>query len=230
MILTKVSNINQQPMFRFLLLVLTTSLLFSCGQKQVSDSSQSSDTSSAEKIKDSNRNADEDYMTLAVGSVSDIKQVYGATMDQLQKGNLDSVAVEYNCNNERSGTVTYYSQKGILTMIQHSYAEYDHHSTTDQYFVQDDKVYFIYSNDASWNFVSAEITQDHFTENRTYVIEDESVLCLEKKYNILSNAPTQRLDETDNTEIVCAPIQPILTDFEQLVAFRNQPNQDCFGK
>lgn len=165
-----------------------------------------------------------------INSISDIKQVYATTVSGLKDGELDSVLRKYNCNNERSGTVVYYTQHGKLKMVSHNYVEYDHHAATDQYYIQDDNIYFMYSNTSSWNFVSAEVTQDHIVEKRTYIVNNKPILCLEKKYNTLSSAAHERLEETENNEVTCPSIQSLNSDFKKLIVFKNQHNTNCLEK
>lgn len=168
-------------------------------------------------------------------SVSEIKQVYAATVDKLQSSLLDSVSFKYNCYNERSGTITYFSEKGKLSMIRHAYNEHDHHSATDEYFVSNNKVFFAYLNRLSWSFESGQavegVTKDNITEERRYIVKERPILCLEKKYTIRAHAPNNPLPETvENKQVDCKSIQPMLNDFDSLLAFKQSANHDCFGK
>ena len=59
-------------------------------------------------------------------SVDDIKQLYADLNDKLESRQLDSVSIKYDCNGERTGTVTYFSENGKLRVIRHVYSEYSH--------------------------------------------------------------------------------------------------------
>lgn len=225
-----------KPFRSFLYLAMLASVLFSCRQNQTAQETQQdaqqhtqpdtqADTQQdTQPIPDSARASSEKQ---APESIEAIKQAYASTMDQLQAHALDSVIVEYNCDNERQGQVVYYSQEGELALIEHRYAEYDHHSATDSYFVRDSSLYFGLFSKVSWMFVAQELTQDNFTEQRTYIIGEQAVRCLEKQYIILSDQPGKRQKETQNEVIPCSDIGEVLSDFKKILAFKDQPAPDC---
>lgn len=217
-------KIQFQPLW---CLFLFSSVLFSCMQnKPAQENRQTSDSSaSAETVLDSTRAGSPERP--APQSIEAIKKAYAHTMDQLEAHALDSVIMEYNCNNERQGRVVYYFHSGELTLIQHRYAEYDHHSATDHYFVQDSSLYFGLFSKASWMFIAQGLTQDNFTEQRTYIIDQQAVRCLEKQYIILSDQPGKRQEETENEAIPCSDTGEILSDFKQLLAFKDKAAPDC---
>ena len=194
-------------------------LLSSCGQTQ----------NSKKEIRDTVA------LTSNPSSVSEIKKLYTVINDKLQRNQLDSTSFKYDCNGEISGTVTYFSERGRLTMIKHSYSEYSHYSAVDQYFISRDSLFFVYSNQLSWSFESGQAaegaTKDDITEKRLYIAGEKPLLCLEKKY-------TERSHASDNPdpqkiasrEVACRPIQPVLKDYGKLLAFRESTNHDCLGK
>lgn len=164
-------------------------------------------------------------------SIPEIRQVYNQTNQQLMAHQLDSVALKYNCNGERSGTVTYYSKNNELKAIKHQYNEYDHFSATDQYFVVGGKLYFVFFDRLTWSFAGNDITKDDITEQRIYVIDDQAIECLEKKYTVMSNATKKPISENiPNQKVACKSAQTMLKDFKTLINFREQKQQDCLLK
>lgn len=196
----------------YLLLCL---IWFSCGQRQDTNNRSSEGQETKQDVVASNPT-----------SVSEIKQAYAATISKLESGLLDSVSRKYNDFNERSGTITYFSDAGKLSMIKHNYNEYDHYSATDQYFVSDSNLFFVHLTGISWSFVSEKdaaegATRDNFTEQRMYVVDKSPILCLKKKYTIRSDRPDKvDRENVPNNEVECQSFQPILEDFGRLIALK----------
>ena len=200
-------------------------LWFSCGQREETENRSFEEDEATQNVEVSNPT-----------SVSEIKQAYAATITKLESGALDSVSLKYDCYNERSGTITYFTDDGKLSMITHSYNEYDHYSATDQYFISDSNLFFIHLKGISWSFVSEKnaaegATQDNFTEQRMYIVDNSPILCLEKKYTTRSDRPNEVDGESvSNKEVECQSIQAISKDLDRLIAFKNNPNKDCLEK
>jgi len=201
---------------------------FSCGQKEgTNDQSSEINQDTAVEM---------DTVVIHPTSVSEIKEAYAVIFSKLESGLLDSISLKYDCYGERSGTITYFTDGGKLSMVKHDYNEYDHYSAVDQYFVSDSTVFFVHQTNVSWSFVSVNaagegVTQDNFTEKRMYVVDKNPILCLEKKYTIRSDRPdTINRDHIPNDEVECQSVEPVLRDFDRLVAFKNSPDQDCLEK
>ncbi|MEJ2882206.1 hypothetical protein [Pedobacter sp. GR22-6] len=110
-------------------------LLLACGQSQnstVQNPVQKDSVSVVTESVESHSNP---------SSVSEIKNAYAAINDKLQRKRLDSVSFKYDCEGERTGTVTYFSEQGRLALIKHSFNEYSHFSAVDQYFVRQDSLF-----------------------------------------------------------------------------------------
>lgn len=210
----------------FLSLVMFASLFFSCTQNQSQQAQQTVDSLPAGEIISDSVHIETPKMQVPE-SIDEIKQAYAVTMEQWRAGKLDSLTLEYNCQNERQGSVTYYSLDSTLTLIRHQYAEYDHHSATDTYFLHEEQPYFMLFSQASWMFIAQGLTQDTFTEKRTYVLHEEAALCLEKQYLIRSDAPGQRQKETQNKAVPCPEMTSVLSDLQRLQDFKDQPDPDC---
>ncbi|WP_162796212.1 hypothetical protein [Pedobacter namyangjuensis] len=167
-------------------------------------------------------------------NVDEIKSVYTATNNQLAKGELDSVSYKYNCYNEKSGTITYFTAKGKLRLIKHSYAEYDHHNATDQFFVIDEVPYFVFYNRVNWSFESGAAaegaTKDDITEQRFYLVDNKPVQCLEKKFSVSSKDKKPNVNNAENKVVECSSSKPLIDALKKLIAFKNQPKKDCFGR
>jgi len=168
-------------------------------------------------------------------SIAEIKTAFANTNSQLQEKQLDSIAYQYDCDKERAGTITYFSDKGKLVLIKHSYNEYDHYAANDYYFISNDSLYFANLNSVYWSFESGSAaeaaTKDDVTEQRIYIVNGKAEQCLEKKYTIHSEQKNKKLAETaQNKQIECKPLKPLFTFFNKLVAFQKSSNKECLEK
>ncbi len=123
-------------------------------------------------------------------SIDGIKKEYSRVNALLEAKNLDSSVYKYECN-EINGEVVYYSRNNQLVLLKHTEAD-SHYSSVDQYFVHDNRPYFIFRNEVLWSFnggtADHPATIDNVTEKRFYIIRNQAVQCLEKKYDIRSDA------------------------------------------
>lgn len=215
-----------------LICLLSLVLLISCHEEQKTNSDYKSSTerdTASKAISDSKLK--EDFV--APHSVAEIKEAYAITVDKMNNGQLDSVSFEYNCQEERSGKVTYFSEKGVLRSIRHQYNEYDHHEAIDQYFLNEDStLFFAYLNRLSWSFDSVVgkdgATKDDIQEQRIYVVNKQAIQCLEKRFTTRSQATDNPTSESvPNKQVVCKPIKPLLKNFQQLLDFKNSSNHSC---
>jgi len=201
-------------------------LLIACGQEK-STETKTEDTTQQSAANEKKQEAE----ALKPNSVSTIKQAYATTVSQQKAGKIDSVSYNYNCQQERSGKITYFSKKGKLMMISHSYNEYDHFEATDQYFLYDNQLYFAYLNRSVWSFVSGEgdgVTKDDIAESRIYVVNNQSILCLEKKFTIKKSSKNNpNAADVPNKTIDCKIQKDLVKDFETLLRFKDKPNKDC---
>lgn len=201
---------------------------FSCGQKWSTDEKNTIYTDSAVI------NTDLVTVDSTPTSVEQIKQRYAIINDKLKRGLLDSLSFKYDCNKERSGTVTYFSDNGKLIMIKHTYNEYSHFSAIDQYFINNNNLFFAHLNGASWSFESGQasegVTKDDIIEQRLYVENEKPLLCLEKRYTKRSHSSNNPVPaNVPNKEVKCKPIKTLIKDFNQLVEFKNSAKHDCLG-
>lgn len=127
-------------------------------------------------------------------AVAHIRERYQATMNDLSLDKLARQVVEFECEDEPLfGQTTYFSNAdGALRMIENSYILGDHYSVTDQYFLEDGNLYFVYRVEGDWTFGDApDATIDHTIEYRSYVYDQTLVRCLKKEYSIASNKENQ---------------------------------------
>lgn len=142
-------------------------------------------------------------------TVQDIKTEYQSINSELHKKELDSVSFDYNCNEGRSGTVTFFSDQKGLRMIKHFYAEYSHFSSVENYFIKNNTLFFIFKEDTSWNFDGGTPekpeTKDDIIEHRIYLQNSIPIKCFEKKYSIRSKESIRPdVDKMANKEIPCS--------------------------
>ncbi len=168
-------------------------------------------------------------------TILQIKSAYGATQLALQQKTLDSIVLRYNCQNERSGTISYYQKDDKVNVIKHSYNEYDHFEATDWYYLQNNELNFVYLRRLNWSFEADSSgqpsTKDDITESRFYFIKEKPSLYLEKKYTVHSTAKnTFDAERIANRTIKPKDITSLLAQFEKLKAYKNRPQGGCFER
>ncbi|MGV3508406.1 MAG: hypothetical protein ACO1N7_03890 [Sphingobacteriaceae bacterium] len=164
-----------------------------------------------------------------LSTVQDIKQAYAAVSKKLKDGALDSVSFKYSCNNEESGTVSYFSEKGLLRLIVHRYNEYSHFSAVDQYFVKDSTLFFVYKKSILWSFNGPQgSTKDSITEQRVYLIDQQPIRCLQKTFIIHSHATDNSEAETVmNKEVNCTSQKSVIKPYRLLARYHNNATTGC---
>lgn len=199
-------------------------LLFSCKENNTSPTTLSSKEDSISEVKDAD-SLPEPLKELK--DIEDIRKEHAYLTSKIENGRMDSLSFNYNCREEIQGKVTYYSEKGQLRVIKHRYNEYSHFSATDTYFLKDGKPFFVLQDQLSWSFVDAEQTKDDITEKRVYIIDNQPVHCLQKKFSVLSGAvdPPQS-DKVSNEKIACGSLQPLFDDLEVLYVHRSQKHDN----
>lgn len=162
-------------------------------------------------------------------TVQDIQQAYTAISTKLKDGALDSISFKYSCNNEKSGTVSYFSDKGKLRLIVHRYNEYSHFSGVDKYFVKDSTLFFVYKNSVLWSFNGPQgSTKDSITEQRVYLIDQQPIKCLQKTFVVYSHAANNpRSEEIMNKEVNCTSQKSVIKPYRLLAKYRNNATTGC---
>lgn len=174
------------------------------------------------KVKSHSLNIDNNLKT-----VDGIKQEYNLVNSQLLAKKLDSVSFEYECD-EISGNIVYYSDKGSLKVVKHYQAD-SHFSSTETYFVNDEKPYFIFQDETVWSFDGGlpdkPITKDDVTEKRYYIDDNKTIQCLEKKYTLKSNsANNPKSENIPNKEMKNCSIVELQKSFDKLM--KNKDRRD----
>lgn len=124
-------------------------------------------------------------------SIEAIRKEYNSLHALLEGKKLTSKSFSYNCDDEITGEVKIHSDKGEIKVIEHSYAEHDHFSASEQYYIKDGNVFFIFRDETVWMFGGGTpekpVTRDDVTETRIYLRNGQPIRCLEKKYVIKSD-------------------------------------------
>lgn len=159
--------------------------LFSC--KDTSNKTLTTNENSSKSV-DKTQSVNQEKNT---STINFIKKEYSSLQNKLQNKLLDSTYLDYNCDEEgKAGSVTYFSEKGSLKIIKHSYGEYSHFEATEMYYVSNNTPFFLFKKETYWTFdggtVNKPETKDDITERRIYLAENKVIEYLEKNYTIKS--------------------------------------------
>lgn len=201
-------------------LILSLLLIFSCKKDndKIADRNITSDSVGLMAKSDSTK------LKKNLNSVDLIKEEYSLVKSKLLAKKLDSTSFDYECD-EISGKVVYYSENGILKVVKHFQAD-SHFSSTDSYFVNDGKPYFIFKDETVWSFDGGTPekpqTKDEVTEQRFYIVNNKSIQCLEKKYTLRSNSTNNPKSENIPNQVMenCSIIE-LQKAFDLLMKHRN---------
>lgn len=204
-----------------LILICGLSVIFSC-QKEIEKKTDVSTDLITSKVNSHSLNLNKDLST-----VDGIKQEYNLVNTQLLEKKLDSVGFKYECE-EKSGNVVYYSENGNLKMVKHFQAD-SHYSSTENYFVDEGKPYFIFKDETVWNFDGGTPekpeTKDDVTEQRFYIVNEKAIQCLEKKYILKSNSSNNpKSENVPNKEMKNCSIGELQKSFDLLM--KNKDRRD----
>ena len=204
-----------------LLLICGLSVIFSC-QKEIEKKTDVSTDLITSKVNSHSLNLNKDLST-----VDGIKQEYNLVNTQLLEKKLDSVGFKYECE-EKSGNVVYYSENGNLKMVKHFQAD-SHYSSTENYFVDEGKPYFIFKDETVWNFTGGTPekpeTKDDVTQQRFYIVNEKAIQCLEKKYTLKSNSSNNpKSENVPNKEMKNCSIGELQKSFDLLM--KNKDRRD----
>lgn len=203
-------------------LLLIFALLFVISCKDAKDKNVSNSTNAiSSKVKSHSLSLKNN-----LSSVDGIKQEYSKVNSQLVEKKMDSVGFKYECD-EISGNVVYYSDKGVLKAIKHFQAD-SHFSSTESYFINEGKPFFIFKDDTVWSFDGGTpekpITKDDVTEQRFYLVDNKTIQCLEKKY-LRSNATNNpKSENVPNKEMKNCSMEKLQKTFDVLM--KNKDRRD----
>ncbi|KAA2223101.1 hypothetical protein [Chryseobacterium sediminis] len=199
-------------------LFLTASLFLVCSCKNDKAVKSTPMTSSVVEKDSTQINTTED-------PIDRIKKEYAALQAQLETKKLSQSKFTYDCNDEPSGEVTFYSDKNEIKVIEHFYAEHSHFSGSEKYFIKDGKPFFIFRQETVWNFDGGTpekpVTKDDITETRIYLQNNKPLKCLEKKYSIKSDQKGKTADNIPSKEIPCN-IDELLKTYQSLLKHKSQ--------
>lgn len=210
----------------YLLLLL---VFFSCNSNLETKTTQASDieqkSASAESTSKEVNQKTTDSQTTELKTVEDIRAEFQSIMTKIQKGQIDSTSFYYTCY-EESGRLVYFLEDGQLRMIRYSQG-WEHGGVTKEYFLKDNKPFFIFNTTLAWSFDSEssvqDATKDDITESRFYIIDNKLIKCLEKEFTIKSSVKNNPTSATvPNKEVACTDLTEILKDYELAVKYKNQ--------
>lgn len=205
--------------------------LLSCTQRPADQSRQSDLQENEDRIVSKSPVPAESDKPIA--TVIDIQREYTAVVNKMADGLLDSASFKYDCYGEKSGTVTYFTEKGALRVIVHRYSEYSHFNAVERYYLKDSALFFAYRNSVTWAFEDGPegATKDHIREQRTYLVQQQPIECLEKDFVVHSKAENNlHADEVPNKVVNCISAEEVLTPFRLLVKYHNKPAPECLEK
>ncbi|MGR3857816.1 hypothetical protein [Chryseobacterium indologenes] len=205
------------------ILVLTASMLLFVSCKNEKDKiilkeSISRDSSTAKK--------DSVKTDTAENPIDQIKKEYAVLQAQLEAKKLSSSKFSYDCHDEPSGEVIFYSDKDGIKVIEHFYAEHSHFSASEKYFIKDGKPFFIFRQETVWNFDGGTpekpVTKDDITETRIYLQNNQPLKCLEKKYSIKSDQKEKTAPDTIPGKEIRCNADEILQSYQSLLKHKDQ--------
>jgi hypothetical protein len=161
--------------------------------------------------------------------IAEIKKEYSMLQAQLEAKKLRPNGFTYNCNEEPSGKVTFFSDKGEIKVIEHFYTEHSHFSASERYFIKNGEPFFIFREETVWNFDGGTpekpITKDDITETRIYLQHNKPLKCLEKKYSIRSDSKEKNIsDQISGKEIQCNTDE-LLKTYQSLLKHKDQKGE-----
>lgn len=158
--------------------------------------------------------------------IDQIKKEYAVLQAQLETKKLSSSKFNYDCNDEPSGEVFFYSDKDGIKVIEHFYAEHSHFSASEKYFIKDGKPFFIFRQETVWNFDGGTpekpVTKDDITETRIYLQNNQPLKCLEKKYSIKSDLKEKTAPDTIPGKEIRCNVNEILQSYQSLLKHKDQ--------
>ncbi|WP_114822140.1 hypothetical protein [Chryseobacterium sp. KLBC 52] len=166
------------------------------------------------------------HTNLAQDPIDQIKKQYAVLQTQLETKKLGSSKFNYDCNDEPSGEVIFYSDKDEIKVIEHFYAEHSHFSASEKYFIKDGKPFFIFRQETVWNFDGGTpekpVTKDDITETRIYLQNNQPLKCLEKKYSIKSDQKEKTAPDTIPGKEIRCNVDEILKSYQSLLKHKDQ--------
>ena len=178
-----------------------------------------------ESLESINQNSQEKIDDKKLQTIEDIREEYKTLVSKINDKKLDSISFQFECY-EASGEVSYFLENGQLRVIKYSNG-YEHGGVTKEYFLKNEKPFFIYHETGTWNFdVDARVEnapRDDIKEERFYIIDENLIKCLEKKFTMRSAAKQNPTSATvANQEAKCPQISELLKDYRLVLKHRNQ--------
>ncbi|UWX61983.1 hypothetical protein N0B40_06760 [Chryseobacterium oranimense] len=167
--------------------------------------------------------------TAATNSIEEIKKEYEMLQARLESKSFTSKGFTYDCNEEPSGEVKFYSDKDEIKIIEHFYAEHSHFSASEKYFIKNGKPFFIFRHETVWNFDGGTpekpITKDDITETRIYLENDKILKCLEKKYSIKSDSKEKTSPDTIPSKETQCNADEVMKTYQSLLRNKDKKGE-----
>lgn len=208
------------------LLLFTSLLILSCGQAREEQGQQVHQEDSLPQTPPKAIAANK----INIQNIADIQKAHAAILKLKESKSLDSTSFRYNCNGEKGGTVSYYTDNGDLKLIIHRYHEYDHYEAEDQFFINDAETFFVYQKALSWSFDGGQegATRDRINEQRSYFVANKPIKCLEKKYEIRKHLGINPKPESiANKEKDCNQLKSPLSTYSKLKGYWKAEPPKC---
>jgi len=198
-------------------------LVFSCKNDKVKMSQATFPKDTLTSKKDSRQ------LKNATDPIEEIKNEYSRLQEQLQAKKLTSAHLTYDCNEEPSGEITFYTDKGEIKVIEHFYAEHSHFSASEKYFIKNGQPFFIFKEETVWNFDGGTpekpITKDDITETRIYLQNEKILKCLEKKYSIRSDNKAQPSPDTIPSKETQCDTDELMKTYQSLLRNKDKKGE-----
>ncbi|MCJ8155512.1 hypothetical protein MKJ01_17270 [Chryseobacterium sp. SSA4.19] len=205
------------------LLILSVIFMISCKKESGTGTQKHKTVKDSVSVKKSSPTVQND----SIQSVEDIKKEYAAVSSLLLSKKLDSTNFTYYCN-EKEGEVVIYKKDGQIKMIKDFYSEHSHFSSSTQYFIRNNQVFFIFQDETSWNFDGGTPekpeTKDDILEKRMYIVNDKAVQCLEKKYSVRSKGNNPDPNKINSRETKC-DISELMKNYQLILKNKDKKGE-----
>jgi len=167
-----------------------------------------------------------DQSTDSPQNTDDIKQEFTAINDQLRSKKFNSKSFDYHCE-EEEGNVQFYYDQQKLRLVKHFFSD-SHYSSVTQYYIKNDKVFFIFKDDTFWQFHGGTTehpnTKDSIHQQRIYLQNENLIQCLEKNYIILSAGKNIDPEKIPNKAVPC-DVKDLMEKYKKILKNKDKKNQ-----
>lgn len=153
-----------------------------------------------------------------------IKKAYAYIITQRERNAFDSNSFDISCG-ENNGTVKYFFEGSDLRLIDCNITEGEYLTVTERYFLKDTTLFFVYTGNDHWSYVSGNGTRNMVNELRTYILNRQPVKCLGKTYEINSDKDDTPPENMPNKETDCTSFEKMDDDYHMWLRFWADTNE-----